>query len=96
MPQITKTISTFYKKIFLDINGRFVVSQWPNWPLLVWIACVLLTKVIKSGFDYTIISWAGTLALVYWAYLELFYGVNYFRRSLGLVVLVYIITKTFF
>ncbi len=33
-------------------------------------------------------------SLFTWAWMELFQGVNYFRRSLGLIVLIGIITST--
>lgn len=72
---------------FKDKNGKFVVWQFPNPPLLLW---VLATLVARFTTD-TIHDLAGIIAfgaIFTWAWLEIFDGASWFRRLLGLVVLV--------
>ena len=42
---------------------------------------------LTSGMPYALLDTVAFGALFTWAWLELFDGVNYFRRALGLVVL---------
>ncbi len=67
-------------------TGRIVVGQFPNIPLIVWIAATLLAAVTSGGV-HTAFSVLATLGLVVWAGDELIRGVNPFRRLLGAVVL---------
>ena len=56
--------------------SRFVLVQFPNAPLLVGLLGVVL------GVD-----WLATVGLCVWALMELIGGVNWFRRVLGLTLL---------
>lgn len=73
-------------KIFKDKNGRVILGQKPNLPLVVWFASLILQKVSSDNLQslYELISFG---AIFTWAWLEIFQGVNYFRRILGLVVM---------
>ncbi len=82
---------TLFDRIFRDSEGRIVIAQMPNLPILVGIAAALLQFVLPSGNMQTTCSLVAFGALFTWAWQELFDGVNYFRRSLGLIVLVGII-----
>jgi hypothetical protein len=64
-------------------TGRIVVWQWPNIPLWIWIASTVVGLVVSAGW----ISVVGAVALAVWAVLEVWKGVNPFRRGLGAVVL---------
>lgn len=75
---------------FKDKNGQVVICQTPNSPLIGWIIFTILSLLVgthqpkihelfvmlRFGFIFT------------WAWLEITSGVNYFRRVLGLVVLI--------
>lgn len=80
--------STLFDRTFRDGEGNLVIAQKPNLPILVWGAATLLQLIgfdgkIQAGLELIVF---GTLFT--WAWLELFQGVNYFRRSLGLIVLI--------
>src|SRR5664279_646579 len=68
-------------------SGRTVIVQRPNIPLLVWLVATALGWFLH-GTAHTIVNGLGALALVIWAGLEIVRGVNPWRRTLGVVVLV--------
>lgn len=80
--------NTLFDKTFRDDEGNIVIAQPPNPPLLVGITATLLNLIIKNGNIHTGLEAIGFGALFTWAWLELFEGVNYFRRALGLLVLI--------
>jgi hypothetical protein len=85
--------TTLFDKTFRDQNGDVVIAQPPNLPLIVWFVASLLKLLptgdkIDSGLEFLAFG-----ALFVWAWQELFDGVNYFRRSLGLLVLVGMMTS---
>lgn len=82
------TQNTLVDKTFRDNEGNIVVAQMPNLPLIVWIVTSLLTLIFPSGKINILLDLVAYGSLFTWAWLELFQGVNYFRRALGLVVLV--------
>lgn len=80
--------STLFDKAFKDSEGNFVIAQKPNLSILVWLGSTILSL---SPISETLQTLFGTIAfgaLFTWAWMELFQGVNYFRRALGLIVLV--------
>lgn len=79
---------TLFDRTFRDQKGNIVIAQMPNLPLLVGLAASLLQLLLPSSNLQTGIGLVGFGALFTWAWQELFDGVNYFRRALGLVVLV--------
>jgi len=81
---------TFSDKIFKDKKGRIVLAEAPNLPLIVWFTMTLLAYPL-TGKAALLSSVAARTALFIWAWLELFKGVNYFRRGLGLTILLYIL-----
>jgi hypothetical protein len=83
--------ATPFDKIFHDDRGNLVIIQPPNLPILVWGVTTLLKLVVKSGGIYSVLDTIAFGSLFTWAWLELFDGVNYFRRAIGLVVLIGII-----
>ena len=83
--------NTLVDKTFRDDEGNIVIAQMPNLPLIVWIVTSLLTLVFTSGKINTLLDLLAYGSLFTWAWLELFQGVNYFRKALGLAVLIGII-----
>ncbi|WP_445635142.1 Glycine/betaine ABC transporter [Nostoc sp. DSM 114161] len=85
--------NTLVDKIFRDSNGNIVIAQPPNPPLILWAAASLLSLVLTTGKINTVLDVVANGALFTWAWLELFDGVNYFRRGLGLAVFIVIIAS---
>lgn len=81
---------SFIDKFYKDKDGKVVIAQKPNLPILVWVASIIITR-LSSGEIQSIFSLIGFGALFTWAWLEIFQGDSYFRRALGLVVLVFTI-----
>jgi hypothetical protein len=80
--------NTLFDKIFRDSDGNIVLAQMPNLPIIVWITASLLKLVFTTGVGNTGLDAVAFGSLFTWAWLELFQGVNYFRRAVGLVVLI--------
>lgn len=66
-------VSNFFK----DKNGKVVIAQFPNWPLVL----AIIFWILKFPLGVII-------SLIYWSYLEIVSGVNTFRKTLGIIVLV--------
>ncbi len=86
---------TKYKAFFQDKDEHIVLWQSPNILLIGWaafkvMAMLLGTGRLKTGFEHL-----GTALIFAWAYFEATEGVNYFRKALGLTILV-VITVGFF
>ena len=79
---------TFLEKCYKDNSGRVVLYQTPNLPLIVWIVTTLLGHIFATGELHEALSLIAFGAIFTWAWLELFQGSSYFRRVLGLIVLV--------
>lgn len=75
-------------RIFRDRDGRIVLMQVPNLPLIVWFVFLLVER-FTSGTIGAIASLVSFGALFTWAWMEIFDGVTPFRRLLGLGVLVF-------
>ena len=87
--EILETMNTtLFDRTFRDSEGNITIAQMPNPPLLVWLAATLLQLVFTGGKVHTGLDLVAFGSLFTWAWQELFQGVNYFRRVLGLVVLV--------
>lgn len=90
-PMIQSTLAvmedTLLNRTFRDSDGNIVIAQMPNLPLLVWLAATLLKLLLTSGNLYMGLDALAFGSLFTWAWQEVFQGVNYFRRSLGFVVL---------
>lgn len=80
--------NTFFNQVFRDDEGKIVIAQLPNLPIIVWIVATLLKMIFVTGQINTGLELLAFGSLFTWAWGELFQGVNYFRRTLGLIVLV--------
>jgi len=80
------------KKIFYNDQGKLVVAQFPNLPIMLAFLFIVLGWInVFNSSTQLVFSNLATSFLVVWAYLEITSGVNYFRRALGVAVLIYII-----
>lgn len=80
--------TTLFDLTFRDSEGNIVIAQMPNLPLLVGLGAAFLQLILPSGqvqAGFELVAFGG---LFTWAWQELFEGVNYFRRALGLISLV--------
>jgi hypothetical protein len=80
--------NTFFNQVFRDTEGKMVLAQMPNLPIIVWIGASLLKIIFTTGRINIGLDILAFGSLFTWAWEELFQGVNYFRRALGFVVLV--------
>lgn len=75
------------KKLLEDKNGRIVIAQRPNPPLIVGLTASVLGFVPLLARLHELLSWLAFGALFTWAWLEIFDGACLFRRLLGVVVM---------
>lgn len=79
-------MSTLVRKLCEDKNGNIVIAQRPNWPIIGWsIFFVIDLLNVQDTIDTT----AKVIALVFiliWSGMEIFLGVNTFRRIVGVVI----------
>jgi len=80
--------TSLFDLIFRDSEGKIVIAQMPNLPILVGLSATLLHVLLPVSQLQTAFGLIAFGALFTWAWLEIFEGVNYFRRGLGLVSLV--------
>jgi hypothetical protein len=87
-PEKLKVIENMlFDRTFRDNEGKIVIAQKPNLPLLLGLTATLFQFLPTSGKLQTGIEFLAFGALFTWSWQELFEGVNYFRRALGGVVL---------
>lgn len=79
------TATTLFDRFFRDDKGDIVIAQPPNLPILTsFAATALYLFSTNSALEHLFGAIAfGTFFT--WSWLELFQGVNYFRRTLGLL-----------
>jgi hypothetical protein len=75
-----------WDKFWRDHHGSMVVFQMPNVWLIAWLVLEVVSLLVASHRVEIVSWWLATAALAVWALLEIFQGVNYFRRLLGLIV----------
>jgi hypothetical protein len=85
--------SNLFNQIFRDQEGNVVLAQMPNPPLITWIVASLLKIIFTTGKINIGLEALAFGSLFTWAWEELFQGVNYFRRTLGLLVIVILIAS---
>jgi len=85
------THKELYHKCFCDVDGKLTIAQFPNLSGGMTVGFIVASWIVSTGIMYTILRGGAALAGLWWAYLEVRYGVNYFRRGLGLFVAITII-----
>lgn len=83
--------ATLFDRTFRDSEGNIVIAQMPNLPLIVGLAATIFQLIIPGGKLQTGADLIAFGALFTWAWQEVFEGANYFRRALGMIVLVGIV-----
>lgn len=82
---------SFLKHFFKNKQGNIVIAQYPNTPL--WLAIFLwflLSLPFAQLETIQLISrWLLVPVLLYWSYLEIFFGESNFRKVLGIAVACY-------
>lgn len=84
---------TLWDRIWKDRQDRVVIWQNPNAWLIGWAVLTMVSLLLSRGLVADICSWAASASLIVWSFLEISRGVNYFRRVLGAVVLVFAIAS---
>lgn len=80
--------TSIFDRIFRDDNGNIVIAQPPNLPLAIAVISSLLRIVFNSGQFGIVLDFIAFGSFFTWAWEELFDGVNYFRKALGLLALI--------
>lgn len=80
--------NTLFDRVFRDSEGKIVIAQPPNLPLIVGIVSSLLKVIFTTNEINLGLELIAFGSFFTWAWEELFQGVNYFRRVLGFIVLV--------
>lgn len=83
---MTKKLEVLLHKSIYDKNGHITLIQLPNLPLVVFIVSAIFARIFVSGPANNLFKVLAFGSIFTWAWLEIFSGVNYFRRILGLVV----------
>lgn len=85
---------TFSEKFWENDHGQVVVWQKPNKLLYTWAICTFINLYVPLGWAVTLLGIVGLIALIAWAVMEIYSGVNYFRRLVGaLVILILIFSR---
>jgi len=79
----------FIDKLIKDKNGKITLWQTPNGALLLWAFSEVLGEFVAHGTFQRLCSAVSFGALFAWAWMEIFSGVNYARRVLGFIVIVF-------
>lgn len=85
--------SAMWGEFFKDRHGKVVLWQNPNLPLWAWLIATLLTHILPYGQLNFAASLVAFGSLFTWSYLEITSGVNNFRRSVGVIILLWLIVS---
>ena len=86
---------TLWSRIWRDRNGRVVLWQTPNAPLIAWAVVTVVSLFVPNGTTESIFYWLSEALLGIWAALEIWKGVDYFRRALGVLIFIVVILAAF-
>jgi hypothetical protein len=84
-------LPTLISRLFIYKDGKYVVLQFPNAPLMVAIVAYGLRLVIDAQPLSNYLGVVIDISLGIWAIMEIIWGVNLFRRIFGLVVIGFIL-----
>ena len=88
---MTNQAKTSIKKFCSDKNGKLVLGQSPNLPIIGWIAFKAASIPVSDQRLKTGLESVATSFLFVWAYLEITEGDSNFRKLLGAVIMSVII-----
>lgn len=86
-------IKELYTECFCDETGKLTIIQFPNLSGGLTVAFIVLGWIFSTGLIHSIFRGCAAVTGLWWAYLEVRYGVNYFRRGLGLWVVIMILME---
>lgn len=72
-----------------------MVWQKPNLFLWIWIVATVMSIIMNTNAVERFMVFIGGIAIIIWSIMEIYSGVNYFRRLLGVCVLMLIIASRF-
>lgn len=75
-------------RFFRAPDGKIVLAQLPNPPLIAWGVLAVVAGLLGEGTARTGCARLSSAFLLIWAYLEIAQGVNWFRRLLGAVAFI--------
>ena len=81
-------INKIADKLIKDKHGNVVITQLPNLALLSFFLFSILGLIFRNGnisYAFKALSFGSIFT---WSWMEIFSGVNYFRRILGLIVMI--------
>jgi hypothetical protein len=84
-----------WDRIWRNRRGEVVIFQTPNLWLIAWVVLTCVSVLASSRTIANTFWWLSCAVLTIWALLEVFKGVNYFRRLLGLFVLFLVVGSAF-
>ncbi len=87
--------TTGLDKFFRDKDGNIAIVQPPNLIISTWALASIAKLVFPTGSINGGLDLIATIALFVWSGTELFLGDSYFRRTLGVIVLVGMILLKF-
>lgn len=87
-----ETVLNIWDKFWKDKHGDVVIWQMPN-PFLIGWAVLTILCLVTGGKTSDVFGGLGDVSLVIWSFLEIFKGVNYFRRLLGVIVLIFAVAS---
>ncbi|HET6924329.1 MAG TPA: hypothetical protein VFH39_00680 [Candidatus Saccharimonadales bacterium] len=91
-PKDVDVRKTTFDKWFKDKQGRLAIGQKPNLPIIVWAIAELLAWPFSGRAEHFFAMLAFG-ALFTWAWLEIRWGINRFRRLLGAAVMIYLLVS---
>jgi hypothetical protein len=80
--------NTLLDRVFRNSEGKIIIIQQPNTPIFIWTLASLLKLFFTTGIINLGLEMIAFASLFSWAWGELLAGVNYFRRGLGLLVII--------
>ena len=83
------------KKFVSDKDGRVVIVQSPNLPIIGWLMCLVAAQLVGPAYLKTGFQALSGAFIFLWAYLEIVQGSSYFRRMVGLIVMSIVVTMFF-
>ena len=84
------------KKLFETKDGKIVIAQRPNTSIIIWLVAKPLSLIFADTLPGLIFDGIAFGALFYWALLEVFQGVNLFRKILGVIVILILLVPLVF
>lgn len=81
----TTSFTTLFDRFFRDDKGDIVIFQPPNLPILTSFAATALYLFSTNSVLEHLFGAIAFGTFFTWAWMELLQGVNYFRRTLGLL-----------